>query len=236
MKFAFSDYLKTTINWLYPPSCAGCGKEGEVFCKECESSIIRIKMPTCRFCGTSLREPGVCKRCKDGDFAYAEMACYAVYAGALRSGIHAMKYENNFWLGDLFAKLLIPFIQEKKWKIDVVMPVPLSEERKAERNYNQAALLAKPLSKYFGWNYDEHSLIRIKENHSQVSLTREERFSNVKDAFAAETCLINPRHVLLVDDVFTTGATANEASKALKAAGFDSVCVLTLGKASLLLS
>ena len=224
--------VRSVIDWVFPPACAGCGKEGEVFCPECLASIIPIKQPTCRYCSASLTKAGICVRCLEADHPYTEMVSYAVYAGNLRSGIHALKYQNNFWLGDVFGSLLIQPLIDKNWPIDVVMPIPLSEDRLHERGYNQAALLSNPIAKHFSWKHDQRSLVRIRENHSQVALTREQRFENVRSAFLAEPPKQSKLNVLLVDDVFTTGATLSEASKALKAVGFNNIYAITLAKAS----
>jgi len=228
-----SKIVRTAIDWVFPPSCAGCGKEGEIFCPDCLAAIIPIKQPTCRFCSQSLNQAGVCSRCLELDHPYQEVLSYAVYAGNLRSGIHAMKYQNNFWLGKVFSRLIIQLLKDKNWTIDLVMPVPLGEEKQQERGYNQAALLSGPIAKHFGWKHDQRSLVRIKENHSQVALTREQRFENVRAAFLAEPSKKNDLNVLLVDDVFTTGATITEASKALKAAGYGNIYAVTLAKASI---
>ena len=228
-----SRFLRTALDWVFPPACAGCGKEGEVFCSECYAAIIPIKQPTCRYCSLSLSKPGICTRCLEGDHLYTEMVSYAVYAGSLRSAIHGMKYQNNFWLGENFSRPLIQLLKDKNWPIDIVMPIPLGEERLQERGYNQAALLSVPIARHFGWKHDQRSLVRVKENHSQVALTREQRFENVKSAFLAEPSKKTGVSVLLVDDVFTTGATISEASKALHNAGFTSIYAITLAKASI---
>ncbi len=228
-----STFLRTALDWIFPPACAACGKEGEVLCSECLAAITPIKQPTCRYCSLSLAKPGVCTRCLEGDHPYTEMISYGVYAGSLRSAIHAMKYQNNFWLGEILSRRMIVLLKDKNWQIDVVMPVPLSEERLQERGYNQAALLSKPIAKYFGWEHDHRSLVRVKENHSQVALTREQRFENVRSAFLSELPKRNNLRVLLVDDVFTTGATITEASKALQTAGFAEIYAITLAKASI---
>ena len=229
---SFPRLVRSVVDWVFPPTCAGCGKEGEIFCSECLASIIPIKQPTCRYCGLSLAKAGICTHCLEVEHPYAEMASYAVYAGNLRSGIHALKYQNNFWLGEVFSNLLVQLLKEKKWPIDIVMPIPLSEERLQERGYNQAALLSKPIAKYLNRQHDQQSLVRVKENHSQVALTREQRFENVRSAFLAESPKQSNLNVLLVDDVFTTGATIMEASKALAAAGYGNIYAVTLAKAS----
>ena len=228
-----SKYLRTLLDWVFPPICAACGKEGEIFCAECLGAIIPIKQPTCRYCSLSLAKPGICTRCLEGDHPYTEVVSYAVYSGSLRSAIHAMKYQNNFWLGELLSRHMIALLKDKNWPIDVVMPIPLSEERLEERGYNQAALLSKPIAKYFGWKHDQRSLVRIKGNHSQVALTREQRFENVRSAFLSEIPTQSNLRVLLVDDVFTTGATITEASKTLRATGFTDIYAITLAKASI---
>jgi len=225
--------VRSVIDWAFPPACAGCGQEGEIFCSECLASIIPIKQPTCRYCSLSIAKAGICTRCLEVDHPYTEIVSYAVYAGNLRSGIHALKYQNNFWLGDVFSNLLIRLLEDKNWPIDVVMPIPLSEERLQQRGYNQAALLSSPIAKHFSWKHDQRSLVRVKENHSQVALTREQRFENVKSAFLAEPAKQSNLSVLLVDDVFTTGATITEAAKALTAVGFINIYAITLAKASI---
>lgn len=230
---ALTKLVRTIVDSIFPPACAGCGKEGEVFCAECLAEITPIRQPTCRFCSLSLAAAGVCTHCQELDHPYQEMLSYAVYAGSLRSGIHAMKYQNNIWLGEIFSRFLIQLVNDKHWTIDFVMPIPLSEERLQERGYNQAALLSRPLAKHYGWKHDQRSLVRVKENHSQVALTREQRFDNVRSAFLAEPCKQSHPSVLLVDDVFTTGATISEASKALKTSGYGNIYAVTLAKASI---
>lgn len=225
--------FRTFIDWLFPPVCAGCGKEGEVFCPECLATLRLIKQPNCRYCGASLDKAGICAYCSERMPPYKEVFTYAAYSGSLREGILSMKYQKNFWLGEVFSQLLIQALETKKWPIDIVMPIPLGEEKLEERGYNQAALLSAPIAKHFGWIHDQRSLMRIKEIRSQVALSREQRFENVRFAFLAEHAKKSGQTVLLVDDVFTTGATLSDAARALRSAGYDEIYAITLAKAAI---
>jgi ComF family protein len=117
------------------------------------------------------------------------------------------------------------------WKVDLVIPVPISLSRRSERGYNQAALLARPMALYFGMNYQPRALKKSRETHSQVGLSFDERQANVQGAFIAERLIIQGKDVLVVDDVTTSGATLNSCAQALRLAGAKEVYCLTLARA-----
>ncbi|MGE5224806.1 MAG: ComF family protein [Omnitrophica WOR_2 bacterium] len=127
---------------------------------------------------------------------------------------------------------MINSLNQLKWKIDVVVPVPLGVARLAERGYNQAALLARPVSLGMGLSYSSKALFRIRETRSQVELKASERKSNVKGAFQARSELVDGKHVLVIDDVATTGSTLGECARALLEAGAAQVVGFTLARAS----
>ncbi len=106
--------------------------------------------------------------------------------------------------------------------VDLVLPIPLHAERERKRGYNQSALLARAFSEGAALPYAEHALQRTRFTTPQVGLTAVERLVNVQDAFAADSC-VQGRHVLLIDDVCTTGATMAAAANALLAAGARAV-------------
>jgi len=117
------------------------------------------------------------------------------------------------------------------WKVDLVVPVPISLSRRSERGYNQAALLARPITLCFGLEYRPQALEKSRETRSQVGLSLEERQTNVHGAFFAEHRIVEGKNILVVDDVTTSGATLNACAQALRLAGAKEVYCLTLARA-----
>ena len=113
----------------------------------------------------------------------------------------------------------------------MVVPVPISPSRRGERGYNQAALLARPIAMYHGLAYRPWALRKKRDTRSQVGLTIDQRRVNVQGAFEAEERVVGEAHILLVDDVTTSGATLNACSQALVEAGAKDVYCLTLARA-----
>jgi ComF family protein len=134
-------------------------------------------------------------------------------------------------LGETLAKHLVKLVKSLSWDVDYIVPVPLGSKRFQERGYNQVMLLARPLA----WELDipikRQALTRIRETRSQVGLSREQRITNVQNAFAAKKHDVNGKKILLVDDVVTTGATINACAKALTEAGAVKVFAATLARA-----
>ncbi len=115
------------------------------------------------------------------------------------------------------------------YKNFIVTPIPLSKRRSKERGFNQAGLIAKEVAAVFSINFQDSILIRAKETIAQHEKTRQQRFTNMKNAFVVEKDLNNQK-ILVVDDICTTGATLLEASNALYRAGAQEVCCFTLAK------
>jgi ComF family protein len=128
---------------------------------------------------------------------------------------------------------MIQVLQSQPWKIDMVCPVPLGVARLAERGFNQAVLLARPIALASGLAYSSHVVERKKETLSQVGLNFERRHDNVSGAFQAKPATANGKNILLVDDVATSGATLEACAKALLEAGALQVYALTLARAAL---
>jgi ComF family protein len=153
------------------------------------------------------------------------------FGGPLRNAIHQLKYKRDIALGDELGRTLAGLLQELAWHVDIVTPVPLAAARRAERGYNQAALLARPIALVFGLAYRPGAVRRVRETQSQVGLNFSERQKNVKDAFRGDAGMVAGKCVLLVDDVMTTGATLNACANALQAAGAAPIFALTLARA-----
>jgi ComF family protein len=158
-----------------------------------------------------------------------------LHLAPLREFIHLLKYEERPDLAAPLARYLVAALGHPDWDdlqrgFDAVVPVPLHPERRKERGYNQAELLAGALCQRTGLSLQAGLLRRDKHTHSQVGLNAEERRANVEDAFdAAPACA--GRRLLLIEDVYTTGATLEACAEAAVASGARLVCGLTLAMA-----
>jgi ComF family protein len=130
--------------------------------------------------------------------------------------LHRFKYGAQFGLHPFWLALLVPATRLAP-RPDLVVPAPLADERLTERGFNQAALLAKGVAAALAVPVDMTALTKTRTTAAQVSLAHRERTKNVRDAFASRSRL--PRHVAIVDDVMTSGATMNEMARCLKASG-----------------
>jgi ComF family protein len=161
----------------------------------------------------------------------------ARYDGVLREAIHQFKFYQKIGLGKYFVQLLISYMPDNiEWaSYQTILPVPLYKKRQRERGYNQAAILARNLAQRYRLNFIQNNLIRIRHTEAQWSIKeRGQRQANVKNAFRLRfPSQVQDQHLILIDDVFTTGATVNECAKTLKKAGAKSVLVLTVARAGL---
>ncbi len=222
--------VRAILDLVYPPRCAACGEpvEAEPFCPVCAEAVDAVP-PGCVRCGA----PGPdspCGACRASPPAFESVRAGAVFGGPLADAIHAMKYSNRPALARplgtwLASRAPVP-------PSAVVVSVPLARKRRIERGYDQAALLADSLARasHAQGRRLRAALRRVRETPPQVGRTREERARNVEGAFEASAA-VRGRDVLLVDDVVTTGATADAASRALRLAGARSIVVVALARA-----
>jgi len=218
------------MDWVFPPTCPGCGIEGELICEECESKIVRLVGRQCKYCGLSVTGSDICGRCRDENHSYEAYRGYGYYTGVLRLAILRLKYQNDIGIARILASYLETLVLSNDWNFDIVVPVPLSAKKLEERGYNQASRLAKPLAALLGKVYKPDALVRLREVSSQVGLNKAARLENVKDAFRGNPKIAKGKSILLVDDVFTTGATLESAASELMMVGARKVYALTLAK------
>jgi ComF family protein len=232
------------LSLLYPQECAVCGASVDgracgVACAKCwrETRVFDGGETVCWKCG-ALADGAVpeekrasvrCKRCETEAFTAAR-AC-GIYEGALRASVLALKREP--YVAPHLSLIMFQAQQREPLAISTrVLPVPLHRERERERGFNQAAILAQELARRASLPFDEWSLSRIThtERH-RAGMDARARRESVRDAFkVARPRLIQDQRILLVDDVFTTGATVSACAAALKAAGAQEVLVLTVAR------
>ena len=158
-------------------------------------------------------------------------AC-CVYNHTMKKLLHLFKYHQKTALRFFFADRMMEFIQKHGVPLgecDFILPVPLHPAKLRERGYNQSALLAKELCRYSRRPFLEGQLRRVRNTKSQTTLSRKERWTNIQSAFTIKYPFVfKHKNILIIDDLFTTGATTSQAAQALKQAGARHVAVLTL--------
>jgi competence protein ComFC len=227
-------FLWHSLDWVYPPDCVGCGRSGELWCDECNDKVTLVGSLLCPVCGIPQTKVQVCSNCQESMPSYKALRSWAIFKGELRKAIHRLKYRRNMALGQLLAVPIINQLHELDWPIEMIIPVPLGLARLAERGYNQASLLAKPIALYLRLPFQTDVIKRSKETQSQVGLSFASRKENVAGAFTADQSKIVGKSILVIDDVITSGATMNACAIALCEAGASEVYGFSLARAGLL--
>ena len=222
------------------PHVMGC-----FFCSRCRRDIGLIRSPKCSVCGFMFEsregDDHACATCIGKPPAFGKARAYGRYDGSLRAAIHLLKYRGKVYLAEPLGLLLFQeFVAN--WgpsDVDCIIPVPLHGKRLRKRGFNQTYQLIKKwpvyLEKTGGYGcqpkIEQGLLFRKKRTKAQVGMTRKERLANMRGVFAVRSPnLVEGRRFLVIDDVFTTGATANECAKTLLKNGAARVDVLTLAQ------
>jgi ComF family protein len=235
---------RIALNWparlLFPPVCAGCRRhvaQPGVLCAECWPKLRLLERPWCPVMGTPfIHDMGAGFLSAEAivDPPPFERARAAVaYSGVARQMVAGLKYHDRTDLAPWMARWMMRAGAELVAEAQAIVPVPLHWRRFLRRQFNQSAELARALSKLSGVPFEPGAVRRVKQTRQQVGLERQEREQNVRAAFrvpAEAEIRIAGRRVLLVDDVYTTGATARAVTKALKKGGAGAVDVLTFAR------
>jgi len=224
------NFSLSVLDWIFPPSCLGCGKEGVFICSKCFSDVNIVPANVCNTCGNFTSKKGYCPQCARYPISYSGFRAFAYYDGVIRKAIQQLKYHNDLGIGRYLSEFILKTYQRTTWDAEIIVPIPIGETKREQRGYNQAERLAKPLAEKLGLEYRPEVLIRIHERYSQVGLNVDERRANVRDAFMARSKYVKGKKVLLVDDVFTSGATMEAASREIIQAGANKVWCITLAK------
>lgn len=221
-----------SLDWIFPPHCAGCGQLGQRWCPDCLANTQSIKLPVCKKCGEPVSQNNFIHRRCSTDLEFIEfIRSYGYYQTPLLDAIHKLKYQNDIGIAESLAMYLVDLYKTIEWETDIVIPVPLNKQKLSSRGYNQAKLIARPFSFAINRPLISNALFRTIDTKSQVGLSRNERILNVQDAFIVENDSIQGKRIILVDDVSTTGATLEACARALNKAGAKAIVGLTLAKA-----
>lgn len=239
---ATAPIIEAALAFLFPPVCQLCNEsrataaEGYV-CATCSRRVRFVSQPFCERCGlpfegsiTGLFE---CSNCREMEFDFAFARSAVVARDAVLEVIHRYKYNRAMWFEPFLANLLVRAaageLASDDW--DVIVPVPLHPIKLREREFNQAEHLAGHLGRALGIPCNRSWLRRVERTRTQTLLSRSERSANVRNAFATVPGLkLDGERVVVVDDVFTTGATTSACARVLKQAGAGEVCVWTVAR------
>lgn len=231
LRYHLYQKLWTGLDWLFPPTCGGCGQVGSHWCSNCHTRADKINSEVCMICGRPQSLDKKCDHCHYFPPRYKSVRSWALFDGPVREAMHNLKYKRDIALGEIFSRYLIMIVRSIGWDIDIILPVPLGVARQAERGYNQAALLAFPTALGLDISYKPSALRKIRDTRTQVGLSISERRDNVSGAFYAEPKHIRGRNILVVDDVITSGATLDACAEALIEAGAKDIYGITVARA-----
>lgn len=191
-----------------------------------------VREPRCFCCGRPLEneEEEYCPDCSRSRRYFEQGRSLYLHRGMAAKAVYRFKFKNQRGFARIFAHEMAVHYggQLKRWEIDALIPVPLYWKRKRQRGYNQAELLARQLSKETGIRMETGALFRIRKTMPQKELDQKERAWNLKGAFAVSRTWKTCNCALLLDDIYTTGNTINQAAKMLKKAGVQKVYFLSV--------
>lgn len=235
------------LDLVYPPSCVLCGvcplephpelpnPPCSYFCRHCLPTLLQEPCQTCPRCAATigpyaLVEDG-CSHCRSEAFAFDSACRLGRYEGDLRSLVLRIKHRSGEGIAELIGELFALAAQERlaNYQAELIVPVPLHWTRRWTRGFNQSEALARGMAQRLKLPVVSSCIRRIRRTLPQASLSAERRRENVKGAFAAiSSPILAGRTVLLVDEVMTTGATVQEAAKALRTGGASRVVIAVL--------
>ncbi len=198
------------IDLIFPPRCGGCGRVDTRWCARCQQELDQVAVEA-----RVARLPPL-----------VSLAYTGIHEGKLQQAVHALKYSGATELAAPLAERLIAALDRLGWSIDTIVPVPLFPSRQRQRGYNQSQQLGAVMAQVLGIPCDATALLRWRDTPPQVGLNREQRRTNVRGAFRPAGNLSGS--VLLVDDVFTTGATLQSCAQAALDAGAAAAYGLTV--------
>jgi len=240
-----SEILKIILKILFPNHCIGCNQiidSNANFCVNCFDELEFISQPKCKICSTPFQKNdhqinSTCLSCLKNPPAYDFLISVFSYNQKIKQIIKNLKYHDQTYLANKFAKIIHKKFEEEKIEFDLACITPLHKRRIIKRKFNQVALIAKEFFKIIkSRNLYLDLLLKTKETKSQVGLSKKQRLKNLKYVFKLKEKhkkIVNQKNILLIDDVATTGATIENCAKILKKNGAKKVFVITIARTKL---
>ena len=234
--------LNYFISFFFPKICSCCKQnlptsyDGNI-CNKCLNKLPKNSGLKCSICDVQIQSQKHCYDCSHNKNYFDLIKAPYKYEKSVKKLIHNFKYSNRFFLAKDFARPMTDIILQNQWdkQVDIIIPVPLFITRKFFRGYNQAALIAKEISKNINIKFNNKILTRNFYTKAQFLLNRKARQENLQQSFYVNkkyADIIKNKNILLVDDIVTTCATVNSCAKVLKQAGAKKVFVISVARTS----
>jgi ComF family protein len=230
------DFRQNLLDIFFPNRCLACQKHlhpSEFICDECKGKLEFLDQTICVACQENTATDGICDKCRLS-MPFDGLVSVFKFNPTIQSLIHNFKYNEFKKIGSFLGDFLGAVLSEKAFlsNIDYIIPVPLHSVKNRERGFNQAGIIANRIAQTLDISLEEKVVVRRKYTKTQTKLPREERSRNVQNAFAVKNAeIITNKNVLIVDDVFTTGATMKSIADTLKANKVDKVYACTIIRA-----
>lgn len=242
VEFNFKFAFKSIADIVFPAYCLSCNTKLDIYekflCTSCSELIVPISGKTCSKCSKQLPEYSgktkVCEDCRQIKWHFKKCEAITYYDKIIKKILHEVKFKKRPKYLNIFDKLLSNSVKNLliNVKPDIVVPVPSDKKTLRERTFNQATVISRKVSKISGIKLEEKILKKPQHIYRQSHLNRKERQKNIENAYSLHAQAdVKDRHILLVDDIYTTGATLNACSRELKRAGAKKITCLTIARA-----
>ena len=230
------ELIKLITDIIFPRRCPVCDRvlalNGTLICEDCRDRLVPVGQNSCRKCGKRLNydRDEYCSDCLREKHSFTKARSVFIYNDAMRRSILRYKEHGRREYAEFYSKAVAAaFGREiKAFRPDGIVAVPVNKKTLKKRGFNQAALIAEKVAESLGIDFYGDYLLRLEEGKEQKALSRTERRKNLKRAFIIRRNDVKLNRVVVLDDVYTTGATADEVSIRLRGAGAESVMVVSL--------
>lgn len=228
--------ISDVLDVLYPRRCPVCQEiiEENRLCEKCRRKVSYIRQPRCLKCGKQIEtmEEELCSDCRKKTHFFDRGIGLFAYDENVKNSLYRFKYSNKREYAAVYAKELFVQYGEilKRWDVQAVVPVPMYRDKMRQRGFNQAECIAVELSKLLGVGVEKNLIERVRNTKPMKELDDKERMKNLERAFNISEDSVKYKRILLVDDIYTTGATVDSCALLLKEKGvskvyFAAVCI-----------
>ena len=226
---------RAALQWMTPPYCLLCYDQLEFqsgLCQDCWEGLPFIRGPQCQYCARALTRPGICGQCQQRPPTYDSAVAPLAYEDPANEMLRALKYHQHLSFARTIAGVMVDAVISQRQKCpDMLCTVPMTSRALRRRGLNQSVFIARFISRALGIPLCASLLKKTRHTDQQSALSAKNRQSNLVGAFACRRRL-DGQHIALIDDILTTGATTNEISKILKAAGAARVDIWVCARTS----